>query len=135
VKVFSDTNVLVAAFATRGLCEDVFRLTLSSHELVLSESVLEELERVLDEEFSVPLAIRADIEALLRRSTVVATPLAPSPIQLRDQDDRWILASAIAAEADVLVSGDKDLHDLPESGGIPLTVMTPREFWEHARMI
>ena len=40
MRVFLDTNMLVAAFATRGLCEDVLRTTLSEHELVIgTESV------------------------------------------------------------------------------------------------
>ena len=34
VRVFLDTNVLVAAFATRGLCADVVRTVLAEHELV-----------------------------------------------------------------------------------------------------
>jgi len=37
VRVFLDTNVLVAAVATRGLCADVFRSALASYELVSSQ--------------------------------------------------------------------------------------------------
>jgi len=33
MRVFLDTNVLVAAYATHGLCEDVFRVILAEHEL------------------------------------------------------------------------------------------------------
>ena len=47
MRVFLDTNVLVAAYATRGLCEDVFRVILAEHELVVSDTVLAEFERVL----------------------------------------------------------------------------------------
>jgi hypothetical protein len=32
-----DANVVVAAFAVRGLCEPVFELCLDSHEILLSE--------------------------------------------------------------------------------------------------
>ena len=44
MRVFVDTNVLVAAVATRGLCADVLRAVLASHELVVSQQVLAEVE-------------------------------------------------------------------------------------------
>ena len=44
MKVCLDTNVLVAAFATRGLCADVLRTVLVDHELVMGEVLLEELD-------------------------------------------------------------------------------------------
>jgi hypothetical protein len=47
LRVFLDTNVLVAAFATRGLCADVLRLVLVHHELVTSAVVVAELQRAL----------------------------------------------------------------------------------------
>jgi predicted nucleic acid-binding protein len=49
VRVVLDTNVLIAAFATRGLCEDVLRTVLAEHELIVSKFILAELERVLVE--------------------------------------------------------------------------------------
>ena len=47
MRVFLDTNVLIAAFATRGLCEDVLRTTLSEHDLIIGTQVLAEVERAL----------------------------------------------------------------------------------------
>ncbi len=47
MRVCLDTNVLVAAFATRGLCADVFRTVLTEHDLVLGEVLLVELRRAL----------------------------------------------------------------------------------------
>jgi predicted nucleic acid-binding protein len=43
VKPVLDTNVLLAAFATRGLCEAVFEACLADHDVVLSEHILREL--------------------------------------------------------------------------------------------
>ena len=54
MRVFLDTNVLVAAYATHGLCEDVFRVILAEHELVVSETVLAEFERVLGQKLRLP---------------------------------------------------------------------------------
>jgi predicted nucleic acid-binding protein len=49
VKVALDTNVLVSAVATRGLCADIFNHILAEHQLVVGVTVLSELQRVLRE--------------------------------------------------------------------------------------
>jgi predicted nucleic acid-binding protein len=59
VRVFLDTNVLVAAFATRSLCADVFRLDAVEHDLLIEEPVLVELERVFDRNLRMPRAARS----------------------------------------------------------------------------
>jgi len=61
VRVFLDTNVLVAAFATRGLCADLLRAVLAEHELLSSATVVEELTRTLDEKIRVPEATVREI--------------------------------------------------------------------------
>ena len=43
MKLVLDTNVMVAGFGTRGLCEDVLRVCLSRHEVFLSEAILAEV--------------------------------------------------------------------------------------------
>ena len=47
MKVFLDTSVLASALTTRGLCAELFEVVLQSHELLISESVFKELERIL----------------------------------------------------------------------------------------
>ena len=47
MKVAIDTNVLVAALHTRGLCSDVLMACLQKHQVVLSEYILREVDRVL----------------------------------------------------------------------------------------
>lgn len=61
MRVFLDTNVLVSAFTTRGLCADLLRLVLAGHEPLSGEIILQELRRVLDERFRVPRPITGDI--------------------------------------------------------------------------
>jgi putative PIN family toxin of toxin-antitoxin system len=132
VKAFLDTNVLVAAFATRGLCADVLRTVLAEHELLLSPTVIEELRRTLVEKIGVPEQTVRDIVTFLRASASVldATPPA-APVEVRDPDDAVILAEALAGKADVLVTGEKDLLDL---GAVPgVRILDPRGFWQIIR--
>ena len=128
---FLDTNVLVSAFASRGLCADLVRHVLAEHELIVGEVVLAELRRVLRERIRLPRATIAEIEALLRDQVVVPRPPHPAAVEIRDPSDRWILASAIARHAEVLVSGDNDLLEL--RGRVPVSITSPREFWEMVR--
>ncbi|MDE2089661.1 MAG: putative toxin-antitoxin system toxin component, PIN family [Gammaproteobacteria bacterium] len=127
MKVFLDTNVLVSALATRGLCADLFREILAEHELVMGEVVLEELARVLTQGFAVPEKTVAAILELLRGYPVFPRPETIPDLPVRDADDAWVLASALAAHAEVLVTGDKGLLDLGATAGILIT--DPRGFW------
>jgi putative PIN family toxin of toxin-antitoxin system len=127
VRVFLDTNVLVSAFATRGLCADVMRLVLTEHELVTGEVVLGELRKALRVKLKLPAASVTAIEELLRDSEVIPRPRTPSDVEVRDTDDRWVLASAIAGRADVLVTGDRDLLEVAARS--PVRIVDPRGFW------
>jgi putative PIN family toxin of toxin-antitoxin system len=132
VRVFLDTNVLVAAFATRGLCADVLRAVLAKHELLSSGTVVKELTRTLVEKIRVPEPTVGEIVAFLRSSAVVPdTAAGPPPVALRDPDDAVILSEALALRADVLVTGDKDLLEAGEIPGI--SIIDPRGFWQLVR--
>jgi len=130
VRVFLDTNVLVSAFATRGLCADVLRLVLAEHTLVTADVVLREVARVLRSRIRLPRSRVDDIVAFLREHEVLPKPAAPSELAIRDEDDRWVLASAVAGSAEVVVTGDRDLLDV--SSQAPLKIVDPRRFWDLA---
>jgi len=131
VRVFLDTNVLVAAFATRGLCADLVRTILADHQLITGDVVLAELRTVLAERIKLPTSTITEIVALLRSQEVVPKPAKPSSLPIRDADDQWILASAVAGHADVLITGDKDLLAVAKQSPVP--ILSPRGFWEQIR--
>lgn len=131
MKVFLDTNVLVSAFVARGLCADLFRYLLAEHEILTGEVNLVELRRTLGRKFEATTEQIALVETLLRDQTIVPKPAARSTIRLRDRDDEWVLESAIAGAADMLVTGDRDLLSVAEK--VALTVVAPRDAWERLR--
>jgi len=131
VRVFLDTNVLVSAFATRGMCADVMRVVLAEHTLVTSEVVLAELRRVLRKRIGLPAPAVKEIEESLREHEVVPKPRVAAALPKRDPDDQWVLASAIEGHADVLVTGDRDLLDV--AGPSPIKIVDPRGFWAMVR--
>lgn len=131
MRVFLDTNVLVSAFATRGLCTDVLRVIIAEHELVVGEVVLEELRKVLIEKFKVPPEYVAQVEDLLRSYEVVPKPKTMDALVIRDESDRWVLANARAGNVDVIVTGDADLLTVAKKAGV--RIISPREFWTELR--
>jgi predicted nucleic acid-binding protein len=66
LRVFLDTNVLVSAFATRGICADVLRVVLAEHTFVTGEVVLRELRRVLKARIGLRAAAVREIDEFLR---------------------------------------------------------------------
>jgi putative PIN family toxin of toxin-antitoxin system len=131
VKVFLDTNVLVSAYAARGICADLVRFIFAEHELLTGEVNLEELRRVLRDRFRAPPERLDAIESELPAETIVPRPSEPSPVPVRDPDDAWVLASAVSGGADLLVTGDQDLLDVQRQVSIP--IVDPRGCWNRLR--
>jgi putative PIN family toxin of toxin-antitoxin system len=131
VRVFLDTNVLVSAFAARGLCADLLRLVIGEHALLTGVVNLVELRRVLTERLAAPTEVIALVERALSLAEIVPKPSAVLPIDVRDMDDAWVLASAVAGDAAMLVTGDQDLLVL--GAAAPLPIVTPREAWIRLR--
>ena len=127
MRVCLDTNVLIAAFAARGLCADVLRSVLTEHDLVLGEVILEEFRRVLKSKLRVPPGRIESAEAVFSAIEILPKPDRPAELQIRDRTDRWIVATALLGNADVLVTGDRHLLDIAEEA--PLRILSPREFW------
>jgi putative PIN family toxin of toxin-antitoxin system len=130
VRIFFDTNVLVSAFLARGLCADLLRLVLREHTLVSSEVVLTELRDVLSRKGRLPPAQIEAMETFLRDQPIAPRPGQTLRLGLVDADDEWVLASAVLAEADQVVTGDQG--DLACTT-CPLPLLTPRACWQQLR--
>lgn len=123
--VVLDTNVIVAALVAKGLCHEVVVRALGSGTVVTSAALLDELDGTLRARFMLGPAAIAFLEQLrLRVQLVVPAPLA-APVS-RDADDDVVLATAVAANATAIVTGDLDLLVLQSYRGIE--IVTPRDF-------
>ena len=127
MKVFLDTNVLASALTTRGLCAELFEVVLQSHELLTSDPVLRELERILPQKLGQSEEVTEGFINLLHTHALLVNTEPPFP-SLSDPDDEAIVASAIAGNANVFVTGDKALLELQSVEHLP--IVSPRSFWE-----
>lgn len=131
MKVILDTNVIIAAFATRGLCSALFELCLDRFEVFLSEPILKETAMHLKGKIKLPEAQCAIIDAYLRSNCSVSDTDEPDRSACRDKNDLHVLGLAQHVSADFIVTGDKDLLELVRYGGTE--IVTPRQFWAVAK--
>lgn len=127
MKVFFDTNVLIAAFATHGACNELLSHCIARHSICTSDFVLKELKGKLLKKFKLTEQETALIIAFLRRNCVTTTE-QKIPRTSRDKDDDHILAAALKAKVDCIITGDNDLLVLKTIEGIP--ILLPADFWK-----
>src|ERR1035438_10581098 len=94
MRVVLDSNVIIAAYATEGLCHSEFELCLTAHTLVMSEDILDEVRDKLATKIKVPSKIVKEIEIFLRKTAVFEQPRAVSPERCRDANNLKILVLA-----------------------------------------
>ncbi|MCY4438834.1 MAG: putative toxin-antitoxin system toxin component, PIN family [Deltaproteobacteria bacterium] len=131
MRILLDTSVLVAAFATRGFCHDILQIVLAEHRLLVGETVLQELERILADKLAAPEAHVSEVIGFVREHADVVAPVEPASWPATDPADRWIAAAAVRGRADVLVTGGRDLLEAAPGGD--LRVVSPRGLWELLR--
>ena len=131
MRLVLDSNVIVAAFAVRGLCAALFEYCIESHEVFICEEMLKEVRRVLGKRIKVPGPIADEIDKYLRDSTEIVRPARVARNACRDKKDLPVLGTAVASVAALVISGDDDLLSLKEFEGIE--ILTPREFWQRMK--
>ena len=128
MRIFLDTNVLVSAFATRGLCSDVLRETVSSHQLIISEPLLTELERILKYKIHLPETLIKESLSFITQIGLAAEPIDGPVLDIEDKDDIVLIYSALNGNTNLFVTGDKELLDLEKVD--QMVIVNPRSFWE-----
>ncbi len=131
MRVFLDTNVLVSAFAARGLCADLLELVLLEHEFVIGRQVLDELNKALTAKLRLPPAqAKAIVNFVSGEAAQVIDQTQPARVRA-DPADARVLGEALAAKAVVFVTGDAALIGLRAIEN--LEIVSPRGFWEKIR--
>lgn len=131
MKVFLDTNVLVSAVATRGLCSDVLREVLRHHHLIISPELLTELETVFRKALGLPQNIIFEFIEVIKQDSQFSVHSPLLNVNIRDKDDLLMLSSALNGGADLFITGDKELLGLQSIRN--MGIVSPRMFWERLK--
>lgn len=135
MRVLIDTNVVISylLYPNRpGTIQTIFKaLFEGKFTLLLPEALLDEIVITVTQKPHLRERIALDaLELMVESLRTVAEeiPLIESEIPqvTRDPKDDYLLAYAVVGEADVLVSGDKDLLELGEIVGV--RIVSPGEF-------
>ena len=102
------------------------RVVLLSSPMLLSEIMSVLVRPRLRRYLSLDEAERFVIDLASQTTQVNDAPL-PHPSVCRDPRDDYLVALAVATRADAIVTGDRDLLEMPDS---PLAVLTPRSLIE-----
>lgn len=127
MKIVLDSNIIVAAYAGRGLCNSLFELCLDRYSVVISNFILEEVYRTLYSKLKMPKKNVQIIIDYLKEFCILSEYEKLISKVCRDKNDDDIIALALSNNADYLITGDKDLLVLKKYKNIK--ILSPREFW------
>ena len=126
MRVVLDTNVLISAFVFAGICLRLVERCIDDHRIILSDVILAEFNRVLIGRFEYDYdAARVAIESVMSSAEIVEPVIFDRQI-CRDPDDDEILGTAVAGNADCIVTGDNDLLIIGRFRGVD--IISPSEF-------
>ncbi len=125
MRVVFDTNVVVAGIVAEGLCREILEIHMPEHTAILSQVLWDELVVTLRKKFGLAPG-DLPILALYRQHAHWCEPQKLADPVSRDPDDDWVLATALAGDAEAIVSGDADLLTLGSYSGLEL--LSPRQF-------
>ena len=128
MRIILDTNVLVSGIFFSGPPFRILKAWRDQRlQLVVSTDILNEYQRVatiLGEKYP-QVDIRPVLELLTVNSEIITAPPLAEPVSV-DPDDDMFIACALAGNAKLIVSGDKDLLDI--NGYQDIKVLKPRQF-------
>jgi uncharacterized protein len=128
LRVVFDTNVIVAGIVAEGLCHEIIEDHIPDHTPILSDWLWDELTDKLRTKFELNLDDLPILDLYRRLAVWVEPTELPSPVS-RDPDDDWVLATAVAGDAEAIVTGDDDLLILRRYRDVG--ILSPRKFLEN----
>jgi len=131
VRIVLDSNIIIAAFAARGLCSSIVETCIGNHEIIICEAILEEISQKLRNKIRLPGAMTKRVITFLKSHATTLTPVTVDPRVCRDKKDLMVLGTALAGKVDYIVTGDKDLLAVGVFHGIE--IIDPRSFWNRMR--
>lgn len=106
MRIFLDTNVLVSAAASRGICADVIEPVVLERDLIIGQNVLRELTKALREKIRLPASRSSEIVEFVAGEAAVVVEGAPPVDAKSEADDALLPGQACGGRAETFVTAD-----------------------------
>ena len=132
MRVVFDTNIFISAFVISGSLAEKAILKIIEEEdfLLISKDIIDEILSVLSSKFGRDREGLSHVAVTLSELAELVKPARRISL-LKDEPDNRILECAIYGEADLLVTGDKEILQLGEYKGVKIVSL--REYLELGR--
>jgi uncharacterized protein len=119
VRVVFDSNIFISAFVFPGSMAEraIVKIIEGDDSLYISKEILDEVLSVLSSKFSRDTEAISRVALNLSELAEFVSPTEKIRV-LRDEPDNRILECAVCADADIIVTGDKEMLKLREHGKI-----------------
>ena len=128
MNIVFDSNIYIAAFATHGVCHLMLESCITEHGVFISDFILGEIKEKLIKKIKLPPETVDEIISYLGEQAIVINPKNLVSDICRDPDDDNIISLGLAAKAEYIVTGDRDLLDIGQYAS--LHMVSPKEFSE-----
>ena len=128
MNIVFDSNIYIAAFATHGVCHLMLESCITEHGVFISDFIFGEVKEKLIKKIKLPPETVDEIISYLGEQAIVTNPKNLVSDICRDPDDDNIISLGLAAKAEYIVTGDRDLLDIGQYAS--LHMVSPKEFSE-----
>ena len=129
MKIVFGSNVILSALITQGLSSRVLDICIDKHVLFVSPWIIDEVIKKLNVKLKIPSAEIERVRSFIHTLFINVNPKGALPSICRDKDDNNILLLAQDVDADVIITGDKDLLILKKY--LDVHIISPRQFIEY----
>lgn len=128
MKIVIDNNVYLSAFLTHGLSSRILDICIDRHEIYISQWIITEIKDKLITKFKIKQQDIIRIINFINSITIKTKPSGNLPDISRDKDDNNILQLAEHINAEIIITGDKDLLSLKKYKNT--IIINPRNYME-----
>jgi putative PIN family toxin of toxin-antitoxin system len=124
VRAVFDTNIFISAFVIPGSLAEkaILRIIEEEDSLLISRDIIDEVLSVLSLKFGRDREELSHVAVTLSELAELIKPARRIKI-LKDEPDNRILECAVHGEADLLVTGDKEILQLREYKGVKIIIL------------
>lgn len=142
IRAIIDANILISYLLNRSSVTSPFAVVQAAIDgafrlLIARETVEEVRSKVATKSYLAARISSEDyddvVSALEELAEFIPTMASPIPAVSRDRKDDYLLAQAVRAQADYLVTGDADLLVLGSHDGVE--IVSPSTFVERLRLV